>query len=57
MKGTLRGVVTSTGAPALGSAPTRPGRPARVALGALGLVLLFGLGYRISARRRHTTAV
>jgi len=72
MKWTLPGVVTSTGAPALAPAlvpvptrpgrptlatvPTRPGRPTRVALGALGLVLLFGLGYQISARRRSTTA-
>jgi hypothetical protein len=28
-----------------------PGRPARFALGVVGLVLLFGLGYRISLRR------
>jgi hypothetical protein len=58
MKWTLPGVVTSTGAPALAPAlvpvPARPGRPTRVALGALGLVLLFGLGYQISARRRRT---
>ena len=32
-----------------GSAP--PAKPARVALGAVGLVLLFGLGYQISLRR------
>jgi MYXO-CTERM domain-containing protein len=31
------------------SAP--PGTPARLAFGMLGLVLLFGLGYRISAVR------
>ncbi len=38
-----------------GSAP--PGRPARLAAAALGLVLLFGLGYRISALRyRRFTA-
>jgi hypothetical protein len=54
MKWTLPGVVTSTGAPALVPVPARPGRPTRVALGALGLVLLFGLGYQISARRRRT---
>jgi hypothetical protein len=29
----------------------RPGRPARLAFGALGLVLLFGVGYGISALR------
>ena len=57
MKWTLPGAVTPTGAPALASVPVRSGRPARVAIGALGLVLLFGLGYQISARRRRTTAV
>jgi hypothetical protein len=57
MKWTLPGAVAPTGAPALTSVPNRPGRPTRVAIGALGLVFLFGLGYRISARRRRTTAV
>ena len=56
MKWTLPGAVAPTGAPALTSVPNRPGRPTRVAIGALGLVFLFGLGYRISARRRRTTA-
>jgi hypothetical protein len=37
-----------------GTAP--PGRPARLALGALGLVLLFGLGYRISLHRLRAPA-
>jgi hypothetical protein len=32
-----------------GSAP--PGKPAQIALGAVGLVLLFSLGYGISLRR------
>jgi hypothetical protein len=36
--------------------PTRPGPLARIALGTLGLVLLFGLGYQISLRRRHSPA-
>ena len=36
--------------------PTLPGKSAQFALGALGLVLLFGLGYRISTRRRRTAA-
>ncbi len=33
--------------------PARPGPLARMALGGLGLVLLFGLGYQISLRRRR----
>ena len=37
-----------------GSAP--PGPPARLAFGVLGLVLLFGLGYRISAVRYRRAA-
>jgi hypothetical protein len=36
--------------------PTLPGKSAQFALGALGLVLLFGLGYRISTRRRRAAA-
>jgi hypothetical protein len=37
-----------------GTAPS--GRPGRIALGALGLVLLFGLGYRISLHRLRVPA-
>lgn len=55
MKWTLAGAVTSTGALALAPVPIRPGKSAQVALGALGLVILFGLGYRISARRKRVT--
>ena len=36
--------------PASAAGPSDP--LARIALGTLGLVLLFGLGYRISLRRR-----
>jgi hypothetical protein len=35
------------------SAPSRPGR---LALGVVGLVLLFGLGYRISLHRLQAPA-
>jgi len=35
---------------------TPPGRPAWLALGVLGLVLLFGLGYRFSRRRPRAAA-
>lgn len=35
----------------LASVPILPGKSAQFALGALGLVLLFGLGYQISTRR------
>jgi hypothetical protein len=34
-----------------------PGKPGRLALGAIGLVLLFGVGYQISnVRHRRTPA-
>ena len=39
--------------------PGRPGsagRPGRLALGVVGLVLLFGLGYRISLHRLRAPA-
>lgn len=36
--------------------PIVPGKSAQFALGALGLVLLFGLGYRITTRRRRPAA-
>jgi hypothetical protein len=40
----------------LAPVPILPGRSAQMALGALGLALLFGVGYRISVRRRRTAA-
>ena len=48
----MRNAANSGSAPV----PTRPGPLARIALGTLGLVLLFGLGYQISLRRRHSPA-
>lgn len=50
----LRILLRVNGVSVSGSAPS--GRPARFALGAVGLVLLFGLGYRISLRRLRAAA-
>jgi hypothetical protein len=40
----------------LAAVPARSGPSARVALGALGLAVLFGLGYQISLRRLRRPA-
>jgi hypothetical protein len=40
----------------LAAAPARSGPSTRVALGALGLAVLFGLGYQISLRRLRRAA-
>jgi hypothetical protein len=40
----------------LAAVPVRSGPSARIALGALGLAVLFSIGYQISLRRRRRSA-